>query len=44
MFFLSWQLTLLALVLLPVFLLPAKRVGRRLSGITRQRRSTSTPR
>jgi len=36
MFFLSWQLTLLALVLLPIFLLPAKRVGRRLSGITRQ--------
>jgi ATP-binding cassette subfamily B protein len=32
---LSWQLTLLALVLLPIFLLPAKRVGRRLSGITR---------
>jgi ATP-binding cassette subfamily B protein len=32
---LSWQLTILALVLLPIFLLPAKRVGRRLSGITR---------
>src|SRR6478752_1952946 len=36
MFWLSWQLTLLAVVLLPIFLLPAKRVGRRLSGITRQ--------
>ena len=36
MFVLSWQLTLLAVVLLPIFLLPAKRVGRRLSGITRQ--------
>jgi ATP-binding cassette subfamily B protein len=35
MFLLSWQLTLLAVVLLPIFLLPAKRVGRRLSGITR---------
>lgn len=35
MFVLSWKLTLLALVLLPLFLLPAKRVGRRLSGITR---------
>jgi len=35
MFVLSWQLTLLAVVLLPIFLLPAKRVGRRLSGITR---------
>jgi ATP-binding cassette subfamily B protein len=30
MFFLSWQITLVALVLLPVFLLPARRVGRRL--------------
>ena len=30
MFFLSWQVTLVALVLLPVFLLPARRVGRRL--------------
>jgi ATP-binding cassette subfamily B protein len=36
MFVLSWQLTLLAVVLLPIFLLPAKRVGRRLSGITRE--------
>ncbi|MCU1370696.1 MAG: ABC-type multidrug transport system, ATPase and permease component [Ilumatobacteraceae bacterium] len=36
MFVLSWQLTLLAVVLLPIFVLPAKRVGRRLSGITRQ--------
>jgi ATP-binding cassette subfamily B protein len=36
MFFLSWQLTLLSLVLLPIFLLPAKRVGGRLAGITRQ--------
>jgi len=35
MFVLSWQLTLLAVVLLPIFLLPARRVGRRLSGITR---------
>jgi len=30
MFFLSWQITLVALILLPVFLLPARRVGRRL--------------
>jgi ATP-binding cassette subfamily B protein len=30
MFFLSWQITLVALLLLPVFLLPARRVGRRL--------------
>ena len=30
MFYLSWPITLVALVLLPVFLLPARRVGRRL--------------
>jgi ATP-binding cassette subfamily B protein len=30
MFFLSWQITLVALVLVPVFLLPARKVGRRL--------------
>jgi ATP-binding cassette subfamily B protein len=36
MFFLSWQITLLSLVLLPVFLLPARWVGRRLANITRE--------
>ena len=36
MFYLSWQITLLSLVLLPVFLLPARWVGRRLAGITRE--------
>ena len=36
MFILSWQITLLSLVLLPVFLLPARWVGRRLAGITRE--------
>ncbi|MHB1208523.1 MAG: ABC transporter ATP-binding protein [Acidimicrobiales bacterium] len=30
MFYLSWQITLVALILLPVFLIPARRVGRRL--------------
>ena len=30
MFILSWQITLVALVLVPVFLIPARRVGRRL--------------
>ena len=30
MFYLSWQITLVSLVLLPVFLIPARRVGRRL--------------
>jgi ATP-binding cassette subfamily B protein len=36
MLFLDWQLTLLALVLLPIFIVPAKRVGRRLQAITRE--------
>jgi ATP-binding cassette, subfamily B, bacterial len=36
MFFLSWQITMLSLILLPVFLLPARWVGRRLAGITRE--------
>ncbi len=30
MFILSWQITLVALILVPVFLIPARRVGRRL--------------
>jgi ATP-binding cassette subfamily B protein len=33
---LEWRLTILAVVLLPVFVLPARRVGRNLSTITRQ--------
>ena len=37
MFVLSWQLTLVALVLLPMFLLPARWLGRRLQAITRER-------
>jgi ATP-binding cassette subfamily B protein len=36
MFFLSWQITLISLVILPLFIWPAKRVGRRLSVITRE--------
>lgn len=36
MFFLSWPITIVALVILPIFVLPAKRVGRRLSVITRE--------
>ena len=36
MFTLSWQITALSLVLLPVFVLPARRVGRRLQLITRE--------
>jgi ATP-binding cassette, subfamily B, bacterial len=33
---LSWQITLLALVLLPVFLVPAKRMGNRLARLERE--------
>ncbi|MGD0393308.1 MAG: ABC transporter ATP-binding protein [Acidimicrobiales bacterium] len=36
MFFLSWQITVASLIILPIFVLPAKRVGRRLSVITRE--------
>ncbi|GII21723.1 ABC transporter [Planosporangium mesophilum] len=36
MFTLSWQVTALSLVLLPVFVLPARRIGRRLADITRE--------
>ncbi len=36
MFFLSWQITLVALVLLPCFLVPARMVGRRLGAMTRE--------
>jgi ATP-binding cassette subfamily B protein len=36
MLVLSWQVTLIALLLLPVFIFPAKWVGKRLSGISRE--------
>jgi len=36
MFVLSWQVTLIALVLIPIFLYPARRVGRRLQRLTRE--------
>ena len=36
MFLLSWQITLLSLLMLPLFLWPAKYVGRRLSALTRE--------
>ncbi|MYG99416.1 MAG: ABC transporter ATP-binding protein [Acidimicrobiaceae bacterium] len=36
MFLLEWRLTLLAVVILPVFVLPARRVGRGLQAITRE--------
>ncbi|MEV0901954.1 ABC transporter ATP-binding protein [Actinoplanes sp. NPDC049802] len=36
MFTLSWQITALSLLLLPVFIVPARRVGKRLAEITRE--------
>ena len=36
MFLLSWQVTVLALGLLPLFVLPARWVGKRLAVITRE--------
>ncbi|WP_245849405.1 ABC transporter ATP-binding protein [Lentzea kentuckyensis] len=36
MFTLSWQVTALALVLLPVFVLPAKRMGKRMADMQRE--------
>jgi ATP-binding cassette subfamily B protein len=36
MLVLSWQLTLAALIMLPIFLVPAKVVGRKLADLTRQ--------
>jgi ATP-binding cassette, subfamily B, bacterial len=36
MIYLDWRLTLIGLVILPVFVVPAKRVGRKLSEIFRQ--------
>jgi ATP-binding cassette, subfamily B, bacterial len=36
MFVFEWRLTLLALVILPVFIVPAKRVGRRMASIMRE--------
>ncbi|HJT36852.1 MAG TPA: ABC transporter transmembrane domain-containing protein, partial [Actinomycetota bacterium] len=36
MLYLNWELTLLALALLPAFMIPSKRVGKRLQRITRE--------
>ena len=36
MFTLSWQVTVLSLILLPIFVLPAKRFGRKLQTLTRE--------
>ncbi|MFZ0665611.1 MAG: ABC transporter ATP-binding protein, partial [Acidimicrobiales bacterium] len=36
MFFLSWKITIVALLLLPVFVVPARRIGRKLGGIVKE--------
>ncbi|MDT5040309.1 MAG: hypothetical protein QOE51_1294 [Actinoplanes sp.] len=36
MFSLSWQITVLSIVLLPMFIIPARRVGKKLAEITRE--------
>ncbi|MEU8821030.1 ABC transporter ATP-binding protein [Actinoplanes sp. NPDC048796] len=36
MFSLSWQITVLSLIMLPLFIIPARRVGKRLADITRE--------
>jgi ATP-binding cassette, subfamily B, bacterial len=36
MFYLSWQITLVAIVLIPAFMLPSRLVGRRLQRLTRE--------
>lgn len=36
MFSLSWQITIFSLLLLPIFLLPTRWIGRRLQGLTRE--------
>jgi ATP-binding cassette subfamily B protein len=36
MFTLSWQITLISLVMLPLFVIPARRIGARLQAITRE--------
>lgn len=41
MFALSWQITIVSLILVPVFLLPARYMGRRLQELTREQMSVN---
>lgn len=41
MVILDWRLTLLSLIALPIFIIPAKRVGQRLQGISRENMATN---
>ena len=43
MLLLEWRLTLLALIVLPMFIIPARRVGMRLQGISREQMRTTPP-
>ena len=36
LFYLSWQVSLIALVLIPLFIFPARRLGRRLQRLSRE--------
>ncbi|MDS1114177.1 ABC transporter ATP-binding protein [Gordonia westfalica] len=36
MIYISWQITLLALILLPIFVVPARRMGRRMASLSRE--------
>lgn len=36
MFYLSWQITLIALILLPIFLVPTRFIGRRIGALTKE--------
>ena len=42
MFALSWQVTLISLILVPLFLLPARWMGRRLQALTREQMSLNS--
>jgi len=35
LFYLSWQITLISLILVPIFLLPSRMMGRKIQGLTR---------
>lgn len=37
----SWQITVVALVLVPVFVLPARRIGAKMAHLSRRARSTT---
>ncbi len=42
MFVLSWQLTLVALIILPIFILPARTVGKKIQALTKEQYDASS--